>query len=598
MDNTIILILVATGMFAIIGGITLISHIYNLNEIKSKTVGDGQHGTARFSTKGELRKIYKYIQYEPKVWRKQAKKGKLKLPQGVILGVKKKKGVDYAMVDDDDVHTLMIGAAGCGKTAYWLYPNLEYACAAGMSFLTTDTKGDLYRNYGNIAKQYYGYDVAIIDLRNPTKSDGNNLLHLVNKYMDEYKAHPENIALKAKAEKYAKIIGKTLIFSDGDAASYGQNAFFYDAAEGLITSVILLIAEFAPPEQRHIVSVFKLIQDLLAPSGIKGKNQFQLLMEKLPPDHKTRWFAGAALNTSEQAMASIMSTAMSRLNAFLDSELEQILCFDTAIDAEKFCSSKCAIFIVLPEENPATYFMVSLLLQQLYREILTVADEQGGALKDRVMFYMDEFGTLPAISSAEMMYSASRSRKLSLVSIIQSYKQLEKNYGSEGADIIKDNCQVTIAGGFAPTSGTADEISKSLGSRTVMTGSVSRSKNDPSQSLQMTERPLMTADELKSMKKGNFIVMKTGTHPFISKLKLFFKWGIDFDTEKYTVEDKGTRKVHYTNKEIIEENILDAFPSVYSPPVRPSRRAASGGQALSQSDEPLFREPEHQVRTD
>ena len=598
MPNTIILIIVAAVMFAIIGGITVISHIYNLNGIKSKTVGDGQHGTARFSTKGELRKIYKYIPYEPKEWRKTAKKGKLNLPQGVILGVKKKHGIDYAMVDDDDVHTLMIGAAGCGKTAFWLYPNLEYACAAGMSFLTTDTKGDLYRNYGNIAKEYYGYDVAIIDLRNPTKSDGNNLLHLVNKYMDEYRKHPDNIALKAKAEKYAKIIGKTLIFSDGDAASYGQNAFFYDAAEGLITSVILLIAEFAPPEQRHIVSVFKLIQDLLAPSGVKGKNQFQLLMERLPPDHKTRWFAGAALNTSEQAMASIMSTAMSRLNAFLDSELEQILCFDTAIDAEKFCSQKCAIFIVLPEENPATYFMVSLLLQQLYREILMVADERGGALKDRVMFYMDEFGTLPAISSAEMMYSASRSRKLSLVSIIQSYKQLEKNYGSEGADIIKDNCQVTIAGGFAPTSGTADEISRSLGSRTVMTGSVSRSKNDPSQSLQMTERPLMTADELKSMKKGNFIVMKTGTHPFISKLKLFFKWGIDFDTEKYIVEDKGTRKVYYTDKDTIERNILLEFPQE-TQPMRFNRKPSNlGGQALLQSDEPFVRTPNNPVRTD
>ena len=598
MDGTIILIIVATIMFAVIGGVTLASHIYNLNSIKSKTVGDGQHGTARFSTNSELRRTYKYIPYEPKVWRKIAKQENLNLPQGVILGVKKKNGIDYAMVDDDDVHTLMIGAAGCGKTAFWLYPNLEYACAAGMSFLTTDTKGDLYRNYGNIAKQYYGYDVAIIDLRNPTKSDGNNLLHLVNKYMDEYKAHPENIALKAKAEKYAKIIAKTLIFSDGDAASYGQNAFFYDAAEGLMTAVILLIAEFAPPEQRHIVSVFKLIQDLLAPSGVKGKNQFQLLIEKLPPEHKTRWFAGAALNTSDQAMASIMSTAMSRLNAFLDSELEQILCFDTAIDAEKFCSSKCAIFIVLPEENPATYFMVSLLLQQLYREILTVADEHGGALKSRVMFYMDEFGTLPAISSAEMMYSASRSRKLSLVSIIQSYKQLEKNYGNEGADIIKDNCQVTIAGGFAPTSGTADEISKSLGTRTVMTGSVSRSKNDPSQSLQMTERPLMTADELKSMKKGNFIVMKTGTHPFVSKLKLFFKWGIEFDTEKYTVPDKGARKVSYTNKEIVENNMLEQYPDSYYPPSRSARRSASGGQALSQSNEPLFREPVQSVRTD
>jgi len=584
-------------MFALIGGITVVSHIYNLNSIKSKTVGDGQHGTARFSSKAELKKIYKYIPYQPKVWRKEAKKGNLKLPQGVILGVKKKHGIDYAMVDDDDVHTLMIGAAGCGKTAYWLYPNLEYACAAGMSFLTTDTKGDLYRNYGNIAKEYYGYDVAIIDLRNPTKSDGNNLLHLVNKYMDEYKKHPDDISLKAKAEKYAKIIGKTLIFSDGDAAAYGQNAFFYDAAEGLITAAILLIAEFAPPEERHIVSVFKLIQDLLAPSGVKGKNQFQLLMEKLPPDHKTRWFAGSALNTSEQAMASVMSTAMSRLNAFLDSELEQILCFDTAIDAEKFCSSKCAIFVVLPEENPATYFMVSLLLQQLYREILMVADEQGGALKDRVMFYMDEFGTLPAISSAEMMYSASRSRKLSLVSIIQSYKQLEKNYGSEGADIIKDNCQVTIAGGFAPTSGTADELSRSLGSRTVLTGSVSRSRNDPSQSLQMTERPLMTADELKSMKKGSFIVMKTGTHPFVSKLKLFFKWGIDFDTEKYTIEDKGTRKVHYTCKEVIEEAIEEKYPDEFTPMSPSSRRAPGGGNTLTQSDIPIHRTTESTVRT-
>ena len=53
-------------------------------------------------------------------------------------------------------------------------------------------------------------------------------------------------------------------------------------------------------------------------------------------------------------MASVMSTALSRLNAFLDSELEQILCFDTEIDAEKFCNEKSALFIIMPEENPAT----------------------------------------------------------------------------------------------------------------------------------------------------------------------------------------------------------------------------------------------------
>ena len=51
-------------------------------------------------------------------------------------------------------------------------------------------------------------------------------------------------------------------------------------------------------------------------------------------------------------MASVMSTVMSRLNAFLDSETEQALCVDTAIDAERFCKEKSALLIVMPEENP------------------------------------------------------------------------------------------------------------------------------------------------------------------------------------------------------------------------------------------------------
>lgn len=62
-----------------------------------------------------------------------------------------------------------------------------------------------------------------------------------------------------------------------------------------------------------------------------------LLMDKLPPTHKAKWFAGAALNSADQAMASVLSTTMSRLNAFLDSEMEQILCFESTLDTETFC---------------------------------------------------------------------------------------------------------------------------------------------------------------------------------------------------------------------------------------------------------------------
>ena len=157
------LILIAVVMFCILGGITLLAHIYNLNNIKSKTVGDGQHGTARWATKSEILKTYQHIPFTPEKWRKQAENGQIPtathimkkklfrkkknelaeepLPQGIVVGCNGGKLGTTALVDTGDVHVLMIGAAGVGKTAYWLYPCIEYACASGMSFLSTDTKG-------------------------------------------------------------------------------------------------------------------------------------------------------------------------------------------------------------------------------------------------------------------------------------------------------------------------------------------------------------------------------------------------------------------------------------------------------------------------
>ena len=203
MPNIAALITVAAVMFAVLGAITLIAHIYNLNNIKSKTVGDGQHGTARWATPREISKTYRTVPFRPRRWRKGEE---LPTEQGLVLGSvggrnhkseggfllktsrklleklrrpvegkrktkKKSKALSKvkkmieeqrdirALVDSDDVHCLMIGASGVGKTAFFLYPNLEYACACGMSYLALDTKGDLARNYGCIASKYYGYRI-------------------------------------------------------------------------------------------------------------------------------------------------------------------------------------------------------------------------------------------------------------------------------------------------------------------------------------------------------------------------------------------------------------------------------------------------------
>ena len=183
------------------------------------------------------------------------------------------------------------------------------------------------------------------------------------------------------------------------------------------------------------------------------------------------------------------------------------------------------------------------------------------------MFYCDELGTFPKIDGLEAMFSAGRSRKISIVAIIQSFAQLQQTYGKEGMEIITDNTQLTVFGGFAPNSQSAEILSKALGEQTVQTGSVSQGK-EKSRSLQMTGRPLMTVDELKSMPQGTFIVMKTGTHPMKSKLMLYFKWGISF-MEPYLLPDRITRQVSYMERDTLIREVETKYPQKQNEPVSP-----------------------------
>ena len=147
----------------------------------------------------------------------------------------------------------------------------------------------------------------------------------------------------------------------------------------------------------------------------------------------------------------------------------------------------------------------------------------------------------------------------------QSCTVLRRESGSNPADLAG-----TIFGGFAPNSKTADELSRSLGSYTVQSGSISRSKGENSQSLQMVERALMTPDELKSIPKGEFVVMKTGSHPMRTRLRLFMDWGITFG-EAYQVPEHGQRKVYYAGREELECAIIRKFWTETEPEPEPEQ---------------------------
>ena len=162
------------------------------------------------------------------------------------------------------------------------------------------------------------------------------------------------------------------------------------------------------------------------------------------------------------------------------------------------------------------------------------------------------------MQNSVLMERRVRGNLLARCGVGEKLEMTSKTYLSlcrEGAEIIQDNVQDTIFGGFAPNSKTAEVLSKSLGSRTVLSGSISRGKNDPSQSLQMMERPLMTPDELKSIPKGTFIVMKTGTHPVRTRLRLFLEWGITFG-EPYRVPERMDRTVACAGRKELIRAIL------------------------------------------
>ena len=145
-----ILIGAAAVALVVIGGLALLSQRYTLDNIKSRTVGDGQHGTARWATQKEIHETYTFVPFQPELWRK----GKnLPKQQGLVLGCvggrspkkqqkkksshmnllgkilpkwkkpkkskkakkeKKERNPIRAIVDTDDIHALVSAASGAG----------------------------------------------------------------------------------------------------------------------------------------------------------------------------------------------------------------------------------------------------------------------------------------------------------------------------------------------------------------------------------------------------------------------------------------------------------------------------------------------------
>ena len=96
----------------------------------------------------------------------------------------------------------------------------------------------------------------------------------------------------------------------------------------------------------------------------------------------------------------------------------------------------------------------------------------------------------------------------------------------------------------------------------------------------------MTPDELKSIPKGQFVVMKTGTHPMQTRLRLFLDWGISFG-DPYLLPERAARTVAYASKQELEQAIFRCHHAQQmesdTPPAPPKTPAARGGASYAQA---------------
>ena len=83
MESIILLLTVAGGALLVMAVVTTLAGRDSINGIKSRTVGDGQYGTARWATDREVKTTYAQVPFRAAAWRTGEDRP---TAQGLILG--------------------------------------------------------------------------------------------------------------------------------------------------------------------------------------------------------------------------------------------------------------------------------------------------------------------------------------------------------------------------------------------------------------------------------------------------------------------------------------------------------------------------------
>lgn len=401
-----------------------------------------------------------------------------------------------------NVNVLVVGGSGSGKSASYSIPNAYQMLG---SYVFTDPKGELYDKTAGYLKAN-GYDIKVLNLVNPENSDGYNpLMHI-------------------QSEIDVDVIANTIIKGQ-DSDGKGSDPFWDNNAEMLLKSLIYYLLEKRPKEEINLTSCAEMVR---AAASSNGTNLLRELMSELPLSHpaRTNFQSVEVVAGSEKTYSSILSTLQSKLGKFDSQEIANVTSTNT-INFEDIANHKTAVYVISSDTHTAYNFLLTIFFAQMIQQLYNYAGMNGGKLKERTYFILDEFANIGQIPDFDKKISTSRSRGISFSVILQNLDQLEAVY-EKSYETIMGNCDTHVFLG-SNSFKTVEYFSKQLGETTIArdTKSTNRDKNFSKQgystSDQIMGRALMTPDELRRMDNELCIIFEKGLKPIKANKFYYFR---------------------------------------------------------------------------
>ena len=424
------------------------------------------------------------------------------------------------------IHTIIVGTTGSGKTTTFVSPTIQILAetASKPSMVISDPKGELYDLHSNKLRKA-GYDVQVIDLREPDKSARWNPLerafdfyerahNLTNEilvhrnsspnkfpklqklktvpYGEEWYefdgvAYPDKASLKhAITAMHAKL--KALAANEVEDIALtlcpvtGQDPMWSMGAQGFIKGILLamledsLIPELGMTRERFN---FYNMEKIASKRDVGQNDTLETLKNYFAGRDKLSVAASGGNNVVQNApntAKGFLGHVNSSIKMFTDAGVAY-LTSATDVDLKNLANKPSAIFIKIPDENATRHPLANIYISQLYKILIELANERPElALPRNVYFVLDEFGNLPKIEKIKSFVTAGRSRRIFLVIVVQSFTQLTSVYGEQDASTIKENCNIQVFIGTKDQK-TKEEFSKNCGNITIEIENKSKSNN-------------------------------------------------------------------------------------------------------------------------